>query len=334
MNRDEAQARVVTEGALVWHYTSLDTVNRILENNYLLATEVSFQNDIRETVTADDAFKEALDVLSADPSFSRFVGSTRQLLGDLENGMHLGGSLDGALVDNARFILCSSGDPDSLYAWRTYGTSGAIGCAIGLDPAVPLGVVVDPTHAAGGYPVRGWTEVIYSPETVAQIAEAELITLGNSWNLEMSGEDEQAAASAFNLLITHLEMARSRVRAVAKDPSFADERERRVTMEGIGRVSPMPLTFTPSSMGPRPHVRLATAPTWGSVVPGAHSAPRLPIRAIKLGPDAPEIAEVSAQWMLRANGYYLDGIPVRSGWPDDWEHTVIVARSRHPYRSR
>jgi hypothetical protein len=34
-------------GRLVWHYTSLDVLALILDSDCLVATEVSFQNDIR-----------------------------------------------------------------------------------------------------------------------------------------------------------------------------------------------------------------------------------------------------------------------------------------------
>lgn len=67
MDYAAAIARARTGGELVWHYTTLDTLALILQGNSLLATEVSFQNDIRETLTADAAFKEALEALQADP---------------------------------------------------------------------------------------------------------------------------------------------------------------------------------------------------------------------------------------------------------------------------
>lgn len=98
---------------------------------------------------------------------------------------------------------------------------------------------------------------------------------------------------------------------------------------------------TPSSMGPRPHGRLVTSPTgkWGAVVDNAGAAPKLPIRAIRLGPDAPQSATAAVQWLLLANDYEID-----PGYADDgalpphiqptWENTMIFDRSEHPYRSR
>lgn len=324
-----AYDRAATEGALVWHYTSLDTLTRILDNNYLLATEVAFQNDIRETVTADSAFKAALDVLASDDGFSTFAHSAHRLLEDLDSGAHLAGSTEAALTEKSRFIVCTSVDSDSLYAWRTYAGGNSIGCAIGLDPAVPLGVV-DPDPPRWGYRLTSWTPVIYERDTITQVAVAELARLGTEWNRQSDGT-EDGSSYAFGLLVSHLDTVRSQIRALAKDPSFSDEREQRLTVEGIRRRTP--LTFTPSTMGPRPHVRLAVAERWGQSINTATTAPRLPIRAVKLGPDAPQIAETSLQWLLMGHGYSLDALHISQG-ASTWEESVLILRSAHPYRSR
>ncbi|MFJ4253740.1 hypothetical protein [Microbacterium sp. NPDC090003] len=145
---DEQGARARIGGGLIWHYTSLDVLATILESNCLLATEVSFQNDIRETVTADEALAAALTDLKADATMSAFAYSASRLLNDLDSGMHLSGSTESGLLENSRFIVCASADSDSLYAWRTYGNTSSIGCAIGLDPSATLGVVApDPNFS-------------------------------------------------------------------------------------------------------------------------------------------------------------------------------------------
>lgn len=136
----------------------------------------------------------------------------------------------------------------------------------------------------------------------------------------------------------NLAEVRSQVRAMAKDPAFADEQEQRVTVD---RVSFASLMTTPSSMGPRPQVRLVASEhhRWGEPYERAALAPKLPIRAVRLGPDAPESADSATKWLLLANGYELD-----PDYGDDedpgphstltWDRAVVLDRSVHPYRTR
>lgn len=158
-----------------------------------------------------------------------------------------------------------------------------------------------------------------------------LRVLGAEWNAHSDGTEE-GSSYAFGLLVNNLSTVRSQVRAIAKDESFADERERRLTVDGLRRDTPM--IFTTSAMGPRPHVRVAVADYWGRPVADASHAPRIPIRAIKLGPGAPSIAEESLQWLLLVHGSPLDPTPTVQGHGASWDDTVLILHSAHPYRSR
>lgn len=332
-----ALERARTQGELVWHYTTLDTLALILQGNFLLATEVSFQNDIRETSTADVAFREALEALTKDDKYSLFANQALSFLNDEDSWDISFGTVSPELTRNARFILCASNDPDSLYAWRTYSTGG-IGCAIGLDPKVALGIV-DPDPSPMPRRVRHWRDAVYTPSKVRQAAERALVKLGDQW-IDAHGRDraEEDRREAFGLIVAHLTEARSDVRSRAKDPAFSDEREQRVTVESFSHRA---LLTTPSSMGPRPHVRIVASSNgrWGESFVSALAAPKLPVRAIRLGPDAPASAKVATQWLLLANGYELDPVYVDDSDPapsarQTWEETVVLDRSEHPYRSR
>ena len=337
MDYNAARERARSQGDLVWHYTTLDTLALILQSNSLLATEVSFQNDIRETLTADAAFTEALEQLTEDSTYGLFARQALSFLNDEASWDPSFGLPSLELTRNARFILCASNDPDSLYAWRTY-SNGGIGCAIGLDPKVPLGIV-DPKHHPAPHRIRHWRHVVYQPGKVRAAAKEVLSKLGDQW-IAAHARDvaEEGSQDAFGLLITHLAEARSDVRSRAKDPAFSDEHEQRVTVESF---SIKALITTPSSMGPRPHVKLVTsaAGKWGETFESADAAPKLPIRAIRLGPDAPESATAATRWLLTANDYEIDPTFVDDGTPppymrQTWEETVILDRSAHPYRSR
>lgn len=337
MDHDEAIDRARTPGALVWHYTNLDTLALILRSNALLATEVGFQNDIRETRTADDAFVAALNELTGHAKYGLFAAHALEMLDDLSSGEVRLPSRERDLLEDARFILCASDDPDSLYAWRTY-ASGGIGCAIGLDPSVPLGVV-DPRE--GTHRMRHWRKVLYQPEEIRDISLKVLTTLGHRWNIAKAEETEaEKSDSAFILLLHELTVARSHVRAYAKDVSFEEEHEQRITLETVSLDAIM---FTPSSMGPRPHVQIVGSDghRFGLSYPTANEARKLPIRAMRLAPGAPDSAVTSTEWLLVTHGYRLD--PDHRVEEDDdgefhdweeWTDSVVIDRSSHPYRSR
>lgn len=334
MDHAAAMARARTPGELVWHYATLDTLTLILQSNSLLATEVSFQNDIRETSTADSAFREALEAMRLDPDDAGFARNALDLLRDIDSGLASSrDSIVGEFTRDARFILCGTDDPDSLYAWRTYAHDG-IGCAIGLDPSVALGIV-DPYPSSIQHRIRHWRPVVYEPEETIDVARSLLRQLRQQW-LEARGGSptEVSVNSAFGILIANLTEVRSRVRAIAKDPSFQDEHEQRVTVESLTRHA---IVTTPSSMGPRPHVRLVAAEHgfWGRAVADASEAPRLPIRAIRLGPNAPDSALTATKWLLFTNGYDLDPVYVEEhSTATTFATSVVLDTSRHPYRTR
>lgn len=331
---------------LVWHYTTLESLQLILQSGALLATEVSYQNDPREPETAVEAIEEALHELGKDAIYASFSRDAlywnRQLR---ENAGFLGGRV-GELVNSSRFIFCASTDPDSLYAWRTYSAASRTGCAIGLDPDWPLGMIGDSAEGRS-VNIAQWSEVIYDSTRLLQFSIDRLRAVGDAWNRESLRDDEWVAEQEakgipdhlvernsypFGILVLDLPKALAEITAVAKHGSFQDERETRVTVSDAA----FGVVFTPGANGPRPRVRLAASPQWGDVM-GAPTG-RLPIRALVLAPDAGREALVTAQWLLYANKYPLDPLPeIDEDGPEpvmyfDDSQTVGIFRSAHPYR--
>lgn len=331
---------------LAWHYTTLESLQLILESRSLLATEVSYQNDPREPETANDAIRSALRQIADDPEYTSFAKSAELWHEDWfrRNGFIAGKS--GELIGTSRFIFCASSDPDNLYAWRTYAAGSRTGCAIGLDPLVPLGFVTRSRTQSYGESTQ-WKSVVYD-ETELVLKAVELLTkVGDRWNSEndadmrdvrdqeargVPSEELQSPDNAFGVLITDFSKVTSEITAIAKHGSFKDELEMRVTISG----AESGVVFSPGASGPRPRVRLATASSWGQALESAQS--RLPIRAVVLAPSATREAATTAQWLLYANGYPLDPVftidesgkePVMY---DDSSETVELAQSEHPYR--
>lgn len=340
MDHQTAVDQVDTADNLAWHYTTLNALTEILATNSLLATEIGFQNDLTEHETADKALEQALVDLCDDPQLGRFAENARAFLREIDRGArweprNIGG------VGASRFVLCGSSEPDCLYIWRTYGFGSSVGCAIGLDRSAPLGIASPPdrldqgrsrTRTLTGASVGQWTAVDYDFAHVVDVANRQLRELGKAY-LAADRQGDEFDSPAFGLLIKDMDRIRSFVRSFAKNEGFVDEHEVRVTVEDV---APGPhVFFTPSRSGPRPHIRLVAAQAWGeSVAPNASSRTEalLPIRAVRLGPNAPRTAAASVKWLLVSHGYRTEAQQTE----DDeftWEDSVLVLDSRHPFRS-
>ncbi|MWV76018.1 DUF2971 domain-containing protein [Rathayibacter rathayi] len=331
---------------LVWHYTDLNTLQLILESNTLLATEVNYQNDPREPTTAIEAVEDALRDLGAQQTYASFARAAVRWFNDYRSANGFISGRSGELIGQSRFIFCASTDPDNLYAWRTYSAGSRTGCAVGLDPNTPFGIVGENSGSATVEMSR-WSTVIYDRMKLRQFATDKLRLIAEEWNKENEWDQEDAkeqkleglsdhqvsAHRAFGVLISEFSEVVAEIAAVAKHPSFADERETRLTSSNLAKG----IVFSPGSNGPRPRVRLAAAGQWGSVV--ARAKDPLPIRALVLAPDARDQAATTAHWLLYANDYPIDPVPEidESGSEpflyQDSSRMVTVYRSEHPYRN-
>jgi len=332
---------------LVWHYTTLETLQYILESGALLATEVSYQNDPREPDTGSNAVRAALNQLRLNSAYEAFSREALRWHKEWDNHFGFIGGRSGELVGRSRFIFCASSDPDNLYAWRTYAAGSRTGCAIGFDPTRPLGLV-DEQGSASSVELSQWSDVIYEPDELLQLSIGKLKTVGDAWNAErqqdmadveaqeaqgISNEMLQNPDAAFAVLLTDFAKATAEITAVGKHQSFRDEHETRITISGTSSG----IVFSPGVDGPRPRVRIATNSRWGEVIKTAASP--LPIRALVLAPDARTDALTTAQWLLHANGYPLDPVTtIDERGPEpylfaDSTRTVDIYRSSHPYRN-
>lgn len=339
MTREEAWERARRTGGLVWHYTSLGVLQRILENGSFYATEVNFQNDITETQTADDAFAAALAELEAIEEHAAYVRSIRGMFkiwdGEPDTFTSVYSARRDNLTNDARFIFCASQEPDHLYAWRTYGSKTDIGCAIGILPSARFDV------AGGGSQARvaKWQKVIYDRDALVELAKDRILKKKAVWE----GERERGPGhEGMYPLYLDIEFVRTLLRARGKDASFVDEHEQRITV--VDARDDTKIVTTTSAMGPRPHVELVPR-----IREKDDADVTLPIRAIRLGPDAPQSAVKATEWLLHANGYPLDPVAELSypglgeGEPidqdtividePDWGPVVLVDRSRLPYRN-
>lgn len=301
---------------LVWHYTSLGTLISILKDRSLRATEVRFQNDPREALTARDALA-SLVKRAGSPS-SDFA---RQAL-EIFDGMWARSPWDVNdewLLKSSRFVLCASTDGDNFTNWRTYGSVGAVGCAIGLDRHQFLGVISETTSSA-----EAWENVVYSEDDLYREFLADFQDFARDWE---ANEHPYFEVPRTGLLMSWLDRLWPALRSRAKHPSYVEEREARVTVLAPAREV---IEFADGRFGPRPFIRLGSTPQ-RLTDPTGHEL--LPIRALRLSPDAPEAAFDSARWLLSMNGYRIDGKLVEPHYHLDKSERVPVLKSQHTYRA-
>lgn len=302
---------------LVWHYTSLSTLVDILKGRSFRATEVRFQNDPHEARSARNALSELLKKAAATAGAEVFARYALQMF----DAMHAVNSWeinDEGLQKNSRYVLCASLDDDNLYAWRTYGSVGTIGCAIGLDRRKPLGIVgqlVAHTDA--------WANVTYTSEDLEREFLPTFQDFANEW---VANIDPRQETPQNEILMPWLDRLWPAIRSRAKHPSYREEQEARITLHAPDTDS---VSFSDGRFGPRPYVSLGRAKTWGE---GSTRDELLPIRCLRLAPDAPRAAFESARWILAMNGYPIDGKLVEPHYNVDDSDKVPVLESRHAYR--
>lgn len=313
-------------GNLIWHYTTLDTLEKILSTQTLLATEANFQNDPNEV-----SYARGITAAALERAVVRHQGAGRSLMG-LASRMDDPGqssvNLD-RLLDDSRFLLCGSADGDSMYCWRTYGAIGSVGCAVGLDPAVALGI----KDLTSNYEAS-WQAVSYFPKEL----QDEVDTLIDKVVVEYQQSGTKTEAPNFGELIIGYARIQTLILSLAKSPSYADEKESRIT---VTKPPPSAISFGAGKSGPRPRVALTTlAPSPGGPTEDDDA---LPIREIRLGPASPRDAERSLRWILAVHGYALDGVhefedyddgrgnSIRNMWLNQ-DRIVRISRSKHAFR--
>ena len=98
-------------GETIYHYTSLEAAQKILETGTLWATHISYMNDTQE-------FNQCIDVLAGDAPEELRLSLLATFRKEVTSG--------------EIYVACFSRSKDDLNQWRSYG-GGRVGVAIGFD---------------------------------------------------------------------------------------------------------------------------------------------------------------------------------------------------------
>jgi hypothetical protein len=218
----------------LWHYTTGDSLIKIITSGKLWATQVSCVNDRTEVRYAARLYKEALEA----------IATTQTLTPDEQNlYQHIVNVFSEETNASGWFISCFSQVEDDLSQWRAYGGNGegfAIGFDMGqlhclsahddchlvkvnYDPAVHRNIVSDVAKATFGFYTKGlsvtgrnpkdWTEDFLSAwgdiiPYLAPIMKVEAFKDEKEWRIVRLLRSPDAAAMIYTqrktLLARHL----------------------------------------------------------------------------------------------------------------------------------
>lgn len=298
---------------LVWHYTGIEGLCGMIENQELWASHVQFMNDRKEFVIAYEALHRL--VLRENPDASNPELMLDYALGLRESNTRK--ALRAGFQVGDRFICCASTEPDSLTMWRLYGREN-LAFAVGMSRSAPLGILA-PRHLArtGGEVLPSWPEVSYAAGD--EYKEAQFFghdifedlrnEIRSNDTFIFSGEAKEQISRAISILKHH---------------AFSDENEVRVS----ATVSNYELVnYRRGQFGLTPYLKLTGAKEWGEVT---DKPSPLPIRQIRLSPGATQ-ADVSAvRALLRSHGLgVFEEVEEDKIWYGD---TIDVWASSIPFR--
>ena len=277
----------------IWHYTDSGGAIGILSSQVLWATSMGSLNDAMEfeygLTPLRELLKEVQDSRHIHPLQKRFIAE-----------VHARGEEVRSL--SPLFVVCASEDGDSLSQWRAYG--GSVGHAIGLDPGA-MAAVLDVSHAtrphAGDSVIPRWGRVLYRAEDQRNflLQTLSFVALQCPLPERYAAEGEAAIGRAVPWLLAAL--------AYCKHPSFADEKEVRLVLQGPDELC---ISFRPTRFGVTPYISVTFTDTARGFLPRSlQQTEQFPVAAVAIGPTAHgSTAAEGTRLLLRRVG--LEGVPV------------------------
>lgn len=304
---------------LIWHYTDAAGVLGILSSHCLWATNAAMLNDHREIAHGMEVMDEVFNALR---SAGDLAGDDEAFVADA-----IDMSKDNLLTGTGVFVISASRERNSLSQWRAYG-----GYAVGLDPTVPLAMLVEGERFLSATPLTGyrpedlmitgiratrWLAVLYDDDEQRGHAERVLRWMPTVRPRGVQpGSNEWARAANSGPFIAYASAVTS-----FKHGGFEDEREVRLTAFPVG-VTDIPGTVShrAGTFGIVPYLRVTgigkPSTPIAPVLTLATKAESLPIQDVVIGPCRyPETAGQGLISALEHHGYdagvFLSSVPYR-----------------------
>jgi hypothetical protein len=198
-------------GVMLYHYTSLDALIKIVEGGVFWASNIHYLNDGREVAHAVQIVEsEFLRLAHERVEHQYFVNIVRELLA-------------GSSSPNV-FVVSFSENGDLLSQWRAYCPPGR-GVSIGIQEEDLRGAV-----AAQGL---RFVQCVYDPDQQRAIAAEMVERLLSEYEQLEDGADTDHRADCGELASVFVDDV-AYVAPAVKDPAFSEEREWRVVWRRRG----------------------------------------------------------------------------------------------------
>ena len=270
-----------SETTLLWHYTTGQSLQAIIESGTIYSTQVSCLNDSSEIRYASSLFKNALNALltkySGESAIESFLKKYLKLIEEEPDRPNH--------APSPFFVSCFSAHEDDLSQWRSY-CGGENGYAIGFRASGLVGV-------PNSLLVKVNYDKVTHENIASQVAEATVRFFREG--LEQKRADtaekwEDEFLARWDPLITYLA-------PMVKDPGFSSENEYRIVHElQISELKDMKFIQKSTMMSRHLPLRLPAG--------GEMWVPRLPFVKVLVGPCRHrEITRITVDTLLRKWGY-------------------------------
>lgn len=229
--------------SVIYHYTSMDALVKIVEGRSLHATSILYLNDVKERGHFLDLARARLG--------QEIEGLTSENRSELLQAII---RIRERATDIAAlpFVTSFSRGGDLLPQWRAY-AKGGNGVCIGFNTQTLTGLQLDPLPAD---PQDFWGDV----QSVDYIAE------GETGRLDQLLRDAMSFASQFadrqSLWRIFVESKLSTTASSAKVPSFSSEQECRLLFNGVHPYPNGTVHFKPTSSSLVPYMKLRFPPIY------------------------------------------------------------------------
>lgn len=226
---------------VVYHYTSIETLLKIIEDRHLWATSIVYLNDMLEGVLLVDAARRRLPILVQAGTFDLPVAFPKMPVKPVDAPPEIVGK---------PFVVSFTSHPDSLMHWRSY-CPEQNGVAIGFRTVCLANARIDQENKPGMVVPNIFFEQIryMEPGNDAQIDEAIVFAYEQTkaFLAQNSGAKEAYEFEFNTLFVLYLET----VASVCKHSGFLVEGEYRLVLENVKyRADAMKFRTTRSTLVP------------------------------------------------------------------------------------
>jgi hypothetical protein len=274
----------------LYHYTSAGGLIGIVQNDCLWFSDALFLNDGSEVLWGLQLFNVIIDGLAEG-----LPDDEKQFAQEIKKAVW-------EHADHARpIVFCLSDKPNLLNQWRDYG-KGVVPYCVELDTR---GLVERIESGNFGPSAPILVKVIYD-EAIQRKIITELLLDMAAFARTMRDKGLTESSEAQSKLAIAMAVQIVWVIYRFKNHAFEDEREWRLVVDRI-RIPEEDMHFRESTLGVVPYFVWRRKET---------SSPRLPIKAVMVGPSpAAQTSDLALKMLLKANGHsvptFYSTIPIR-----------------------